>query len=92
MEQFQTSCPELNNFLEDKQREILALAQQKTEEVVRKEMALTEFELLLSANMSEKEQRKLTSNSRKLREESYKELSKRSRADFNEVCNLLNEV
>jgi RNA polymerase-binding transcription factor DksA len=92
MEQFQTSCPELNNFLEDKQREILALAQQKTEEVVKREMALTEFELLLSANMSEKEQKKLTANSRKLREDSYKELSKISGEDFNGICNLLNEV
>ncbi|HLD54990.1 MAG TPA: hypothetical protein VJB35_01895 [Candidatus Nanoarchaeia archaeon] len=49
MEQSQVSCPELNNFLEYRQKEILALAQQVTKEVIEKEFDLFEFDLFLGS-------------------------------------------
>ena len=85
MEIGQIISSQLNNFLESKQREILSIAHKATEEIVKTELALTDFELLLSANMSEKEQESLTKQSRKLREETWEELSKEFNGDTSKI-------
>lgn len=68
---------QLNNFLESKQREIISLAHKMTDEVVKTELALADFELLLSVNIPKEEQDSLTKQSKKLREENWKELSEK---------------
>ncbi len=68
---------QLNSFLENKQREIISLAHKMTDEVVKTELALTDFELLLSVNMPNGEQDILAKQSRKLREENWEELSEK---------------
>lgn len=73
----QMVSPQLNSFLENKQREIISLAHKMTDEVVKTELALADFELLLSVNMPKEEQDSLTKQSRKLREENWKELSEK---------------
>jgi len=80
----QIVSPQLNNFLENKQREIISLAHKMTDEVVKTELALTDFELLLSVNMSEKERDNLTKQSRKLRQENWGELSEK----FGNITNI----
>ena len=64
MEQPQVSCPELNNFLEDRQKEILAIAQQVTKEVVEKEFDLLEFNLFIGSFGK----RKLDESTKRVRE------------------------
>lgn len=77
MKMGQMISPQLNSFLENKQREIISLAHKMTDEVVKTELALADFELLLSVNMPKEEQDSLTKQSRELREENWKELSEK---------------
>ena len=79
----------LTNFIESKEQEILAIAQQNTKETVEKEMALLDFELLLSANLSEGEGKKLTDKARALRIESWNELSKKFGSDYGKMNKFL---
>jgi len=91
METQQISTHEnLNNFLEFKKKEILEMAHQNTEELVKKENALMDFELLLSLDFSEKERERLTNESRNLREESWKELEKKFDSDTDKIQEFLN--
>lgn len=80
---------DLNNFLASRQQEILSIAHEiahkTTEEVVKTELALADFELLLSVNMQKKEQERLTKQSRKLREEVWEELSEKFRRDTSKI-------
>ena len=92
MEIQQTSSPELMQFLQDREMQILALAQKNTLEIVQKEMALSDFELLFSANISEKEQKDLTKKSRKLRADSWQELSKKFNGNFQKINEFLDAI
>lgn len=85
METAQTISPQLNSFLESRQREILSMAHKATDEIVKIELALTDFELLLSVNMPKKEQDGLTIQSRKLREETWGELSEKFNGDTSKI-------
>ena len=91
MEIQQTSCEDLNNFLKSRQDEILALAQKNTEEIVKRENALMEFELLLSVETPKKEQETLTKNSKKLREDSWKEISKQFNGHFTKISEFIDD-
>ena len=85
--------PQLNTFLENRQKEILAIAHKATDEVVKTELSLTDFELLLAVNMSKKESGELTKKSRKIREEGWQELSKKFNGDINQIQEfLLNSI
>jgi|WetSurMetagenome_2_1015567.scaffolds.fasta_scaffold74657_4 hypothetical protein len=70
MEQQRLSCPELNNFLENRQKEILAIAQQESQktvkEIVKNEFDLLEFNLFLGS-FGKKELDKSTKRVRELR-------------------------
>jgi len=77
--------PQLNSFLENKQREILSLAHKTTDEIVKTELALADFELLFAVNMNRKEVDKLTIQSRKLREENWRELSNKFNGDITQI-------
>jgi len=86
------SSQNLNSFLAVRQGEILAIAQQNTREIVKREMALMDFELLLSVNLENGEQKKLALEGRSLRNESWKELEIESGRDFAKMNNILNEL
>ncbi len=79
------TSPQLNNFLESKQKEIISLAHKMTDEVVKTELALADFELLLSVNTNKKEMTKLTDMSRKVRDKTWKELSDKFNKDTTEI-------
>lgn len=81
----QIISPQLNSFLENKQKEIISLAHRTTDEVVKTELALADFELLLAVNMNEKERDKLTALSKKLREDNWKELSEKFNGDTSAI-------
>ena len=83
------SIPELSSFIQNKEQEILAIAQQNTKETVEKEMALLDFELLLSTNLSEGKEKELTEKSRLLRRESWNELSKKFDGDYDKMNKFL---
>jgi|GEM_PF-2407487 len=96
MEQFQiNSCPELKTFLETRQKETLSLAQQITQrvtkDIVEKEMALMDFELLLSVNLSKKEETKITAESRKIREQSWKEVNDKFNGNYGEAVRFIDD-
>ncbi len=74
----------LNNFISDKQREILAFAQKNTEEVVKTEMALLDFELLLAVSPNES-----TIDSRELRTRSWDDLSAKFNGDYNKMMGFI---
>jgi len=67
----------LGKFLEEREKKIVELAQKATTEIVNKEMALMDFELLLSANLSDEESEELTKRTQELREENWKILSEK---------------
>lgn len=90
MQTNQISSTQLNNFLESKQKEILAIAIKNTEETVKTELALADFELLLSANLSEEESKRSTQKARVLRETSWQELSKKYNNDAEKIQGFLN--
>ena len=83
------SIPELSSFIQNKEQEILAIAQQNTKETVEKEMALLDFELLLSANFPEGKGKELTERSRLLRKESWKELSQKFDGNYDKMNKFL---
>ncbi|MDO8460254.1 MAG: hypothetical protein Q7S74_04045 [Nanoarchaeota archaeon] len=83
------SIPELSSFIQNKEQEILAIAQQNTKETVEKEMALLDFELLLSANLSEGKEKELTEKSRLLRKESWNELSQKFNGNYDKMNKFL---
>jgi len=85
MEQQQITSASLNTFLDNRQKEILALAHKNTEEIVKTEMALLEFELLLEAHSNNEETGKLSNVSRELRIESWHELSTRFNDDYDKI-------
>tara|TARA_Y100000310_G_scaffold314225_2_gene363388 strand:+ start:597 stop:872 length:276 start_codon:yes stop_codon:yes gene_type:complete len=80
---------DISSLIKSREQEILAVAQQNTKEIVEKEMALLDFELLLSANTSEEESSKLTKESRALREEAWSELNERFDGDNNKINEFL---
>ena len=85
-------CKEdLNEFLKNKEKEILTIARNHTEEIVKKELALMDFELLLSSHLSEKQIQELNNKSRKLREESWNELNKEFNGNYNEIIKSLDK-
>jgi hypothetical protein len=77
MDQVQIDSPNFNEFLQKRQDEILAIAQRNTEEIVKREGALMDFELLLSVNFPKKEQERFTQEGKKLRIEQWELLSKK---------------
>ncbi|OGJ22330.1 hypothetical protein A3K73_03800 [Candidatus Pacearchaeota archaeon RBG_13_36_9] len=91
MQTNQIGSTQLNNFLEGKQKEILAMAHKNTEEIVKAELALADFELLLSVNLSEEESKKLTQKAGLLREKSWQELYKKCDGDSEKVQEFLNK-
>lgn len=92
MDAQQIKSPELMKFLQEKQAKILAIAQKNTEEIVQREMALTDFELLLSVNMPENEQTEITHKSRKLRSGAWQELSNKFNGNFQKMNEFLNTI
>lgn len=92
MDAQQIKSPELMKFWQEKQAKILAIAQKNTEEIVQREMALTDFELLLSVNMPENEQTKLTNTSKKLRNDAWQELSNKFKGNFQKMNEFLNTI
>ena len=91
METEQIQSQPLDQFLKDREQQILDLARKTTEDIVKRELALSDFELLLSVNFPAKEQEELTKISKSIREESWSELNKNFGNDFNKVNNFLNE-
>lgn len=83
------NIPELSSFIQSKEQEILAIAQQNTKETVEKEMALLDFELLLSANLSEGKEKELSVKSRLLRKESWNELSQKFDGNYDKMNKFL---
>ena len=83
------SISELSSFIQNKEQEILAIAQQNTKETVEKEMALLDFELLLSTNLSEGKEKELTEKSRLLRKESWNELSQKFDGNYDKMNKFL---
>ena len=91
METEQIQSQPLDQFLKDREQQILDLARKTTEDIVKRELALSDFELLLSVNFPAKEQEELTKISKSIRVESWSELNKNFGNDFNKVNNFLNE-
>lgn len=89
MEQIQSE--HLNQFLKERDQQILDLARKNTEEIVKKEIALSDFELLLSVNFPKKEQRELTNLSREIRKDSWNGLNQNFNNDFGKINNFLDE-
>ncbi len=81
----------LKTFIEDKQKEILAFAQKNTEEVVKTEMALMDFELLLAVNTKKDEIEKTSQYARELRNSSWNELSLKFNGDYNQITSFIDK-
>jgi len=81
---------DLSEFMAGKQKEILAFAQKNTEETVKTEMALLDFELLLAVS-SDKGEVKKVQYARKLREESWKEIEEKFEGNHDKMMNFLSE-
>jgi len=92
MEIQQIKSPELLKFWQDRQTQILNIAQNNTQEIVQREMALADFEILLSVNTPEKEQKELTLKSRKLRTETWQGLSCEFNGNFQKTNDFLNTI
>lgn len=82
----------LNEFMESKEREILDFAKKNAEEVVKKELALMDFELVMAVNLTKKKAESLTKYSRKLRSETQKELVAKFDGDYDKISNFLENV
>ena len=67
----------LNKFMDLREKKILELTQKATEEIVRRETSLIDFELLLAANITKEESERLTKESRSLRRETWNKLSEK---------------
>lgn len=81
----------LNEFFTNRENEILEIAHKNTESIVKTEIALMDFELLLSTDLSEKEISSLNTKSRALREECWAELNKKFNGDYNKIMKFLND-
>lgn len=81
----------LNQFFTSRESEILEIAQNNTKEIVKTELALMDFELLLSTDLIGKEINSLNNKSRSLREECWTELNKKFNNDHNKIMQFLNE-
>ncbi len=92
MESKQIACNNLKDFLDQRQRIISDLAIKNTEEIVQREKALMDFELLLSVDLSKRKRDKLTKESRKLRIESWKELKQEANGDYPKMNEILNNI
>ena len=92
MEIQQIESPELLKFWQDRQTQILNIAQNNTQEIVQREMALLDFEVLLSVNTSKKEQKELTQDSRNLRGETWQGLSNQFNGNFQKMNEFLNTI
>ncbi len=92
MEIQQIKSPELLKFWQERQTQILSIAQNNTQEIVQKEMALADFEVLLSVNTSEKEQKDLTQKSRKLRADAWQGLSDKFNGNFQKMNEFLDTI
>ena len=75
----------LSNFLATKEKEILSIAHRNTDEIVKTELALIDFELLLAVSISKKESGNLTKIARKLRCEGWQELSKKFKGNSQDI-------
>ncbi len=84
-------APELSNFIQSREQEILAIAKSNTEDIVKRELSLLDFELLLSANLSESEEKELTDKAKVLRKESWEELLQQFDGDYDKINNFLND-
>ena len=73
----------------DKRSEILALAQKNTEEVVKTELALMDFELLLAVNTRRGESDKSAKMARELRKSSWDELDKKFDGDYDKISQFI---
>ena len=80
----------LMELMKQKQEEILSLAQKSTEKIVKTELALSDFELLLDANISEEEAEKLAHEARRLRKETWQELSARFNGNTDKIQAFVN--
>jgi hypothetical protein len=92
MEVQQLKAPEFMKFWQDKQTQILNIAQKNTEEIVQRELALADFELLLSVNMPKNEQKESAQRSRELRNETWQELSKRFNGNLQKMNEFLDSI
>ena len=84
-------APELSNFIQSREQEILAIAKSNTEDIVKRELSLLDFELLLSANLSESEEKELTDKAKVLRKESWEELLQQFDGDYDKMNKFLNK-
>ena len=90
--QKQAQLQQLNSMIETRKSEILELVKQNAENVAKTEFALMEFELLMAVNLTKKEEEKLTVTSRNLREECWKELSKKFDNNIESMQHHINKV
>ncbi|MBS3095190.1 hypothetical protein J4231_00765 [Candidatus Woesearchaeota archaeon] len=88
----QAVCEDLNSFIVNKEKEILEIAKRQTEDIVKTELALTDFELLLSINTSKGEIDKLNKTARKLRKDNWGELQSQFKGDHNAIMNHLRNI
>ena len=89
------NIPELSNFIESKEQEILAIAQQNTKETVEKEMALFEFNLFVSS-LGKEHLEKAHNDTESFKQEMWikaKEISKKSGKEtleeYNDLINFI---
>lgn len=90
--QKQAQLQQLNNLIETRENEILELTRQNAERVAKTEIALMEFELLMTVNLTQKEEEKLTATSRNLRGECWKELSKKFNNNIETIQQNINSI
>ncbi len=80
---------DFGQFIKQKHNEILALAGKCAQEigidVAQKENALMDFEILLGVDLDEEVSKELSKESKVLRLESWKELSKKHKNNFNKM-------
>jgi len=86
----QTISINLDKFLKNRQQEILSRVQETAEKIVKTELALSDFELLLAANLARGEAEKLTEEARKLREQTWQELQGRFNGNTDKIQEFAN--
>lgn len=70
---------DFNRFFVEKQEEILAIAQRNTEDIVKKETALMNFEIMVGLDFSKKEREALTKETRNQRLNTWNNLVSKSK-------------
>ena len=91
METKQIDTTSIEKFIVDKQKEILAFALNNTDEVVKTELELMDFELLLAINTKEGESEENAEISRELRNSSWNELNQIFNGDNNKISQFISE-